>query len=440
LAAAFAFSAWGVTHGACADPSGLRAGLADRIAACPQDGCVIQLQPGEKYVETKPWNLRGRKHLSILGHGEIVYFDFPKDSPPTLAIDATGAVGLHFEGWKMATANSSGKPEVGLLLARNPDNKGAGEHRFDRWQIQGWYRKAAVVSIASETNVWLQCWISNSHPDAIVFWTGRENELDVKSPFGEFGVGSTNTCHDFLATGFGHYGMAFADSPAGVAVAIASGTHDLHIRGGTMSMRERKTPGVAGGNAAVRIGTPGKQPAINILLDAVEWETVGAKHAIRITGRVDGPSVRDSLFQSVDEAIYVERGGAMFDSTFESNRILVRSGIAGGDASTYDTVAVVLGTAVECRFNFRAATLAPLSRDTSVRATRALVVGPDAVFRDNEIHVRKEEEVVASKTVLDKNVDFSRFSAREGSATSATAGWLAFSGNFGHCGQVVFNS
>jgi len=37
-------------------------------------------------------------------------------------------------------------------------------------------------------------------------------------------------------------------------------------------------------------------------------------------------------------------------------------------------------------------------------------------------------------------VDFSRFSARGGSATSATAGWLAFSGNFGHCGQVVFNS
>ena len=101
LAAAFAFSAWGVTHGACAD-------LADRIAACPQDGCVIQLQPGEKYVETKPWNLRGRKNLSILGRGEIVYFNFPKDSPPTLAIDATGAVGLHFEGWKMATANSSG--------------------------------------------------------------------------------------------------------------------------------------------------------------------------------------------------------------------------------------------------------------------------------------------------------------------------------------------
>jgi hypothetical protein len=28
-------------------------------------------------------------------------------------------------------------------------------------------------------------------------------------------------------------------------------------------------------------------------------------------------------------------------------------------------------------------------------------------------------------------LDFSRFSAREGSATSATAGWLAFSGNFG---------
>jgi hypothetical protein len=44
------------------------------------------------------------------------------------------------------------------------------------------------------------------------------------------------------------------------------------------------------------------------------------------------------------------------------------------------------------------------------------------------------------RRVLSLSVDFSRFSAREGSATSATAGWLAFSGNFGHCGQVVFNS
>jgi len=396
LAAVVVLGAWGATQRASAD-------LADRIAACPQEGCVIRLQPGEKYVETKPWNLRGRKNLSILGHGEVVYFKFPMEAPPSLAIDATGAVGMHFEGWKMATANSSGKPDVGLLLARNPDNAGAGGHRFDRWHIQGWYRKAAVVALASETNVWLQCWISNSHPDAIVFWTGRENELTLKSPFGEFGAGSTNTCHDFLATGFGHYGMAFDDSPAGVAIAIAAGTHDLHIRGGTMSMRERKTPGVAGGDAAIRIGTPGRQPAINILLDAVEWETVGAKHAIRITGRVDGLSVRDSLFQSADEAIYVERGGAMFDSTFEANRILVRSGIAGGDASAYDAVAVVLGTAVGCRFDFRAGTLVPLSRDTMVRATRALVVGPEAVFRDNEIHVRRMDDVVVPRNVLDEN-------------------------------------
>lgn len=367
------------------------------------DGCVIQLQPGVKYLETRPWNLRGRKNLSILGHGEIVYFNFTADSPPPLAIDATGAVGLHFEGWTMATANSSSKPDVGLLLARNPDNKGAGAHRFDRWRMQGWYRKAAVVALASETNVWVQCWISNSHPDAIVYWTGRENELGVTSPFGAFGVGSTNTCHDFLATGFGHYGMAFADSPKGVVIAIATGTHDLHIRGGTMSMRERQMPGVAGGNAAVRIGTPGKQPAINVLLDAVEWETIGAKHAILVTGRVDGLSVRDSLLQSVDEAIYVARGGVIFDSTFESNRILVRSGIAGGDASAYDTVAVVLGMARGCRFDFRAVTLVPLSRDASVRATRALVVGADAEFVDNEIHVRRKEDVVAPKNVLDEN-------------------------------------
>jgi hypothetical protein len=52
----------------------------------------------------------------------------------------------------------------------------------------------------------------------------------------------------------------------------------------------------------------------------------------------------------------------------------------------------------------------------------------------------RNDAISPSATSPQTSVDFSRFSAREGSATSATAGWLAFSGNFGHCGQVVFNS
>jgi hypothetical protein len=170
-----------------------------------------------------------------------------------------------------------------------------------------------------------------------------------------------------------------------------------------MSMRERQTAGRAGGNTAIRIGTPGGRPAVNILLDAVEWETVGAKHAILISGRVDGLSVRDSLLQSVDEAIYVERRGVLYDSTFESNRILVRISASAPDPPAALSVAAVLGTAIGCRFDFHAQTLVPLSRDAGVSARYALSVGPDAVFRDNEIHVRRKEDVVAPKNALDEN-------------------------------------
>ncbi len=379
-----------------------RADLADRIAACPMDGCVIQLDPAAKYIETKPWNLRGRKNLSIRGNGQVVYFNLPTTDTPPVVIDATGAAGLHFDGWKMATANAGGKPEVGLLLARDPSQGMSGTHRFDRWQIQGWYHTAAVVSMASEMNVWVQCFLSNSHPDSVTFWTGRDNELSVKSQFGEFGVGSTNTCHDFIATGFGHYGAAWDANARGVVIQVGAGTHDLHLRGGTMSMPYRTSPGNAGGWAAIQIGTPRGKPAINILLDAVEWETTGARHAVVVAGRVDGLSVRDSLFQSVDEAILVPKGGAINDSVFEANRILVRSG-AAGDGPVADSVAAIFGRAVGCRFDFRALTLVPLTRDGGVHAKHAIIVDPDAEFRDNEVHVRHKDDVRMTKTIMDEN-------------------------------------
>lgn len=308
------------------------ADIAEQIAACPGVGCVIELEPGKTYVETRPWNLRGMKHLSILGNGATVYFNFAPDDPPTVAIDASGTFGLHFEGWGVALGSRSGRPEVGLLLARNINNDSSGEHHFARWRIRGWYTKAAIVSIASEMNVWLHSWLSNSHPGAAVYWTGRDNILGISSQFGRFGVGSTNTCHDFMATGFGQYGHVYGDNANGASIVIAGGTHDLHIRGGTMSMRYKGEPGTTGSLCAIKIGTPpgrGARSVNRILLDGVEWETVGARYSVLIVGKVSGLTIRDCLLQSTGDTLHVAAGATLSGLLITGGRQM--AGLGGRD-------------------------------------------------------------------------------------------------------------
>ena len=74
------------------------------------------------------------------------------------------------------------------------------------------------------------------------------------------------------------------------------------------------------------------------------------------------------------------------------------------------------------------------------RLPRTVNVYRKCAFSLAEWAVRGCKEITYTYRTSIMQVGFSRFSAREGSATSATAGWLVFSGNFGHCGQVVFNS
>lgn len=376
--------------------------IRSQIDNCAESGCHIALEAGKSYFETRPWNLRDKKYFSITGHGATVYFSFSSKDTPDVAIDASGSSNLHFEGWKMALSSKSGKPAVGLLLARNIKNESSGNHHFERWSIQGWYRQAAVVSIASEVNVWMHCFISNSHPNATVYWTGRNNELNIKSPFGKFGSGSTNTCHDFIATGFGHYGMVYGDNKDGVTIVIGDGTHDFHVRGGTMSMRGKGAMGNLGGRSAVQLGTKGKRPVINILLDAVEWETVGAKNAVWVLHNVEGLTIRNSLLQSTEAVVYVDRSAALYDSTFEMNRMI--GGIGTYPVTDNDNAVVSVHGYVEgCRFDIGDRRLIPLARDIPGRCPKTLWVAADVTFKDNDVRVNRDEDVSDIHRLKDSN-------------------------------------
>jgi len=372
--------------------SPIKDAIGAKIAACGAKGCHIELEAGQDYLETRPWNLRGTSHVTISGYGNTVYFSFDAKAPPGVAIDASGATHLHFSGWRMALPSKGGRPEVGLLLARNTKNESSGSHHFERWRIQGWYTKAAVVAIASEVNVWMHCSLTNSQPDAIVYWTGRANELDVISPFGAFGAGSTNTCHDFIATGFGHYGMVGGANLHGRTIVLGDGTHDFHLRGGTMSMRGKKGMGSVGGQCGLQLGTKGKKPVINVLLDAVEWETVGAKHTVVVLGRTEGLTIRDSLLESIESALHVERRGVLYDSVVESSRLI--AGIGSEPRSDKaDAVMTVYGRVEASRFDLRGRRLIPLRRDIAGRCERSLYVDDTAKFTGNEVQVRRKKDV-----------------------------------------------
>ncbi len=373
-----------------------------KIAACGASGCHIELEAGKDYLETKPWNLRGKNHVTISGYGNTVYFGFDPEAPPGVAIDASGAMHLHFSGWRMALPSKGGRPSVGLLLARNTKNKSSGSHHFERWSIQGWYTKAAVAAIASEVNVWIHCFLTNSHPNSAVYWTGRSNELGIVSPFGAFGSGSTNTCHDFIATGFGHYGMVNGENSQGVTIVLGDGTHDFHLRGGTMSMRGNKGMGSVGGRCGLLLGSQGKRPVINVLLDAVEWETVGAKHTVVVSRRAEGLSIRDSLLEAIESVLHVEKNGVLFDSIVESSRLIAGIGNQARQCES-DAVITVQGHVEASRFDLRGRRLIPLKRDIAGRCARSLYVDDKAKFVENEVRLRLNNDAYNYEQIKKSN-------------------------------------
>jgi hypothetical protein len=375
------------------------------IDELPAAGGTLELLSG-RYVQRAPLNLREKRNVRLVGAGPAteLFFELAPRYAGMPLIDLTGAQRCELSYLKI-TGTGPIKPSVALLLARSrQDGDSAGCHRFDSLIISIDCTIANVVSYGSEVNTWTHCCFYNSYRGGGNYITGRENHEGVRSPFGPV-AGGSDVCHTFDNCIWGAYGRSGSE----VNIKIHQRTGWFLVRGGFMSNKsfDRHQPD-QGGRAGLQIGGP--SPGVKceqIVLDGLEAETYGARHAIEITGPTFGLTVRNCLLQSLESAIHV--GAQLEDSVFQQNTL--DAGMAlydwPSDSRAQVTVAATCAGNV---FDLRWRRLGRLARDKaagdeSIRPERALIVRGDksVLFARNEIHLQRTADLVIAPGVDAQN-------------------------------------
>ena len=155
------------------------------------------------------------------------------------AVDMTHSTGLTVLGLRIVGADDC-PPRVGLLLSRHhvEDDKAdraAGKHFFERLNIQGAFRLAALYSIGSEENRFVAPVISNELQDAAcTIYLGRYNRHGVTSQHG------LNPSNDASATGCAIWGLHCRSSQmgSGKAAIIIAGHSKVRLTDCYISSRD----------------------------------------------------------------------------------------------------------------------------------------------------------------------------------------------------------
>lgn len=367
--------------------------LQEALQALPPSGGTLQLR-AQRYLLRTPLNLRERRHVRLVGAGpatELVFQLDPEHAGAPL-IDLTGSQRCELSHMTI-TSTGPIKPAVALILARTrQDGESAGWHRFESLVISVECTLANVVAYGSEVNTWTHCAFFNSYPGGGNYITGRENHERVRSPFGPV-AGGSNVDHTFVNCIWGVYGRTGQE----VNVRIHQRTGWFLVRGGSMS---NKTPDRSvndkGGRAGFLIGGPAAHRCEQVVLDGLQAETFGARHAIEVTGLTFALTVRNCMLQALESSIHV--GGHLEDSLFTQNTL--DAGMALYDwAPQRRALVTVSATCQGNVFDLRWRRLGRLARDKaaadeSVRPERALVVTGDrsVVFSYNDIQVQTADD------------------------------------------------
>jgi len=249
----------------------------------------VYIPPGD-YEITESINMSGiygvfgAIKLEGAGHTTILNGKTKKDP----IIDLTGSAHCQIEDMYIRGVDA----DVGILMARPPGGRSsAGSHVFYNVVVAGNFRVAAVNSIASELNRFVNCVFGNEAPGADTFVFSQRNIYGVKSPYqGEPGV-STNTELRF-------YGCTIDNNGAGsVGLRISGGAGNISIHGGYFHHD---------GFAAIYLDGSRGGGVCNLALKDVYVEAIKGDHVIYATGYVHHVSSSGGDWSSEKEIVLAE--------------------------------------------------------------------------------------------------------------------------------------
>jgi hypothetical protein len=115
---------------------------------------------------------------------------------------------------------SAAKPSVGVVMSRPPPagTANSGGHLFTNVMVSGFFTEAAVVSLSSEVNKYIDCTFQNAEPGGAAFWTESGNVMGLVSDHGEIPVAQSggNTGFTFLSVHF----LTMPEFPSGTESAV----------------------------------------------------------------------------------------------------------------------------------------------------------------------------------------------------------------------------
>jgi len=377
--------------------------LQDALSALPEGGGTVRV-PAGTHVINAPLNLRGRRHVRLIGEGSasVLTFKVGADLAGKPLIDMVGAQRCELSHLQVL-AHGEHRPSVGLLLGRErQDGPSAGLHRFEDLTIAAQCGVANVAAYGSEVNTWTHCAFSNTFPGGGNYVTGRRNHEELASPFGAV-AGGSNVDTTFVNCVWGVYGRTGTE----VNIRVHPQTGWFLVRGGCMSNKTAdRTRKDAGGLAGIRIGGALTDGACQqVVLDGLQAETFGARHCLEVTGLTIGLRVQNCMMQALESSIHV--GGQLEDSVITQNTL--DAGLALYDWSPGRRGLVTVGaTSTGNVYDLRWARLCRLARDykgdVGGRAAHALTGTGDRKlgWYYNELHVQRAEDVLVDPAVASR--------------------------------------
>jgi hypothetical protein len=240
-------------------------------------------------------NLRGFEALTILGAGagsgrpDGHVTMLRSSCAGKIMFDTTGSNSvvlrdLHLWG------DESAKPSAGILMSRPTEAPGAensGVHLFTNVWVSGHFTKAAVVSLSSEVNKYVNCVFQNKEPGGHGFWTENGNAgIGLASDFGLIPnvQAGGNTGFAFFGTHF----LAMPTTPTGTESAVKGTFADAKFYG---------TYTATTGKAALEITGPSER----ITIDGHRDETGGngGGYGVYFGASADQVSIKGSVLMQV---------------------------------------------------------------------------------------------------------------------------------------------
>ena len=291
---------------------------------------VVEIPPGEWHVRSRP-DLQNAHGLTIRGSGPHSKLVLDWDDPNGVGLDFTGAAYCRLERF---TVGRGGNLAAGIMFARRPEAnpRSANAHRIDGVSVEGPWTYAAAVTIASESNLWLDCTFQTiGLGSCMVVTNAAPRGLDVSVGMSTMQRQAWRDCR-FLSNGPPGSAPPIRLIKQGVGVVT-----DLVIDGGDMGVTSARVAALS----LEDIGQPGQLQDVHVR--NVRWECGPVAHVIQAIG--DG--AREFWRVTLDDSTVYASGDAVYapGMTLAGWRV---SGLnswidpgAVGYLSEYERVAVV---------------------------------------------------------------------------------------------------